>query len=282
MKSWLSQLAKLEIEATYTANDLYCGDGWSSIRSAVMHVQKRDSVKLWIASAGYGLINSTDLVVPYSATFSTGQEDSVSQGQDPAGNQKWWEGLAKHKSKSSYSVASIADVARVFPNTPLLVGVSPPYLNALLPDLLAAAKVLSDPELLIIVSAGTKKAVGLTDHLLPCDARLEHRLGGARASLNARIVAYIIKKFDADDLRMPILKKHFENILKRAPEHRTYDRKKISEKQVETFIRKSLRKHPSASFSVLLRMLRDSGVACEYKRFRELFRAITSPTTSQA
>ena len=79
---------------------------------------------------------------------------------------------------------------------------------------------------------------------------------------------------------MPVLQKHFRNILTRAPEARTYDRKRMTESQVEAFIRKSLRKEPETSFNALLRSLRDSGMACEYKRFREMFRAITPPATN--
>jgi hypothetical protein len=106
-------------------------------------------------------------------------------------------------------------------------------------------------------------------------------LGGARTSLNARIVAYILNRFRAEELRMPILQKHFKNILSRAPEARTYHRKRMTETQVETFIRKALLKEPKVSFSALLRSLRDSGMACEYKRFRQMFHTITPPATNQ-
>jgi hypothetical protein len=281
LKRWLSRLHEMDNEAVCAAGDLYCGDGWSSIQTAVAKFRKREALNLWVASAGYGLLSSEDIVVPYSATFSAGQDDSVTADRDPAGNQRWWNGLTKRMSNTSRPVVSVSELARTFPSAPLLVGVSPDYLWAMMADLLAASKALFDPDLLVIVSAGTKKAGDLTPFLLPCDARLEHRLGGARTSLNARIVAYILNRFSAEELRMPILQKHFKNILSRAPEARTYDRKRMTENQVETFIRKALRKKPRASFSALLRGLRDSGMACEYKRFRQMFRAITPPATNQ-
>jgi hypothetical protein len=281
LKKWLSLLHKMGDEATCVAGDLYCGDGWSSIQAAVANFRERDALNLWVASAGYGLLSSEDVVVPYSATFTAGQEDSVTPDRDPARIQQWWNGLTKRTAKTSRPVASVSELARAYPSTPLLVGVSSDYLLAMMTDLLAASEALLDPDLLVIVSAGTKKAGDLTPFLLPCDARLEHRLGGARTSLNARIVAYILNTFRAEELRMPLLQKHFKNILSRAPKARTYDRKRMTEKQVETFIRRSLRKEPEASFSALLRSLRDSGMACEYKRFRDMFRAITPPTTHQ-
>jgi hypothetical protein len=180
----------------------------------------------------------------------------------------------------SRPVVSVSELAQVYPDIPLLVGVSPDYLWAMMPDLLAASKSLSDTNLLVIVSAGAKAAGELTPFLLPCDARLEHQLGGARASLNARIVGYILNKFDTEEMRMPTLRKHFTDILARAPAPRTYERKKMNEIQVETFIRESLKKEPGVSFNALLRRLRDAGMACEYKRFRELFRSITPPAAS--
>jgi hypothetical protein len=281
LKSWLSRLQELDDKATCMAGNLYCGDSWSSIQTAVAKFRKRDALKLWVASAGYGLLSSEDVVVSYSATFSAGQDDSVTADRDPAMNQRWWNGLTKRSFQRSHSVASVSELAQAFPNTPLLVGVSPDYLWAMMEDLLAASRALCNPNLLVIVSAGTKKAGHLTPFLLPCDARLEHRLGGSRASLNARIVAYILNRFRAEELRMPILQKHFKNILSRAPEARTFDRKRMTEKQVEAFIRKSLQKEPEVAFSTLLRRLRDSGSACEYKRFRELFRAITPSAISK-
>jgi hypothetical protein len=281
LTQWLSRLHEMDNNATCTAGDLYCGDGWSSIKTAIAKFRETAPLNLWVASAGYGLLSSEDMVVPYSATFSSGQDDSVAAIRDSAGNQRWWRGLTKRWAKMSRPVSSVSELASAFPSSPLLVGVSPDYLWAMMPDLLAASVALVDPDLLVIVSAGTKKADALTPFLLPCDARLEHRLGGARSSLNARIVAYILNKFRAEELRMPILQKHFKNILSRAPEARTYHRKRMTEKQVETFIRKALRKAPGASFSALLRNLRDSGLACEYKRFREMFRALTPPATNQ-
>lgn len=281
LKKWLSRLHEMDSDANCVAGDLYCGDGWCTIQAAVAKFRKREALNLWVASAGYGLLSSEDIVVPYSATFSAGQDDSVTADRDPAGKQRWWNGLTKRTFNTVRPVVSVSELARAFPRAPLLVGVSPDYLSAMMADLLVASEALFEPGLLVIVSAGTKNAGDLTRFLLPCDARLEHQLGGARASLNARIVAYILNRFSAEELRMPLLQKHFRHILSRAPEARTYDRKRMSEKQVETFIRKSLRKEPEASFSALLRSLRDSGMACEYKRFREMFRAITPPATNQ-
>ena len=79
-------------------------------------------------------------------------------------------------------------------------------------------------------------------------------------------------------VKLPWLK-HFKNILSRAPDARTFDRKKVSDKVVESFLRKSLRKEPRLSFTLLLRRFRDSGQACEYTRFRTLYRRIRESTT---
>lgn len=280
LRTWKACLAESAVKWNCPAKDLYCGSAWAVIQTALTKVRQIANINLWIASAGYGLLGSEDLVAPYSATFTAGQCDTVTLERDAAGNQRWWEGLTKRTSKTTRLVVSVAELARAYPTTPLLVGVSPAYLWAMTLDLLAASKTLVDPDLLVIISPGAKNAGVLTPFLLPCDARLEHRLGGSRSSLNARIVAYILNRFQANELRLPTLRKHFRNILVRSPQARTYDREKMTDKEVEIFVRKALRKAPGTSFSALLRRLRDSGKACEYKRFRQMFRAIAPSTTN--
>jgi hypothetical protein len=279
LKAWKDRLAESAAKWTTPANDLYCGSGWTVIQAAIAKVRQVAHINLWIASAGYGLLSSEDAVTPYSATFTARQCDSVKLERDPEGNQRWWEGLTKRTPKTTRLIVSVAELARAYPTAPLLVGVSPDYLWAMRVDLVAASKALVDPDLLVIISAGAKNAGDLTPFLLPCDARLEHRLGGSRSSLNARIVAYILTKFKSGELRLSTLRRHFKNILSRSPKARTYDRKKMTDKEVEIFVRKTLCKVPGSSFSAVLRRLRDSGMACEYKRFRQMFRVIAQTIT---
>jgi hypothetical protein len=46
--------------------------------------------QLWAVSAGYGVVKSSKKLVPYSATFAHGHEDSVSTGKDDEPQATWW------------------------------------------------------------------------------------------------------------------------------------------------------------------------------------------------
>src|SRR5262245_59621662 len=60
------------------ANDLYLGDHWSIVKSLPGIATKSGfRAFLWVASAGYGLIPGAASIRPYSATFASGNPDSV-------------------------------------------------------------------------------------------------------------------------------------------------------------------------------------------------------------
>src|SRR5690349_15061048 len=74
IEKWTEALEQCEFQLLQ-ARDLYCGDSWATIRTAIH--KPSFIVDWWIVSAGYGLIRSDELIAPYSATFVRGHEDSV-------------------------------------------------------------------------------------------------------------------------------------------------------------------------------------------------------------
>ena len=133
---------------------------------------------------------------------------------------------------------------------------------------------MSSPELLLVLSAGTQKLGELTDNLLPCDARMQTAVGGIRRSLNVRLADKIIS--EARDLpTLDGLKRKLKRLLASQPDLPVYDRKPMSDDEVQKFILSALRKNPKASHTPLLRELRSKGFACEQKRFAGLFREVS-------
>ena len=61
-----------------------------------------------------------------------------------------------------------------------------------------------------------------------------------------------------------------------------YDRKPLTDEEVKRFIRGKLRANPKARHSPLLRSLRESGQACEQKRFKNLFLEVQEEIRAQA
>jgi hypothetical protein len=252
--------------------DLYCGDSWSIVRSLMENPPLGQAINWWVASAGYGVLRPSESVAPYSATFSRTREDSVLRtGESGAGSRDWWSGLCMWRRSRRKDFPSISRIAKKFPNHPLLIALSAEYVSALADDLLMARDELADADLLVIVSAGVRKVGPLSANFLPCDARLQSAVGGVRSSLNARIVRHILKKRCIGEIRISKLRKIFNDLLRRQPSISATDRKKLTDEAVIDFIVRSLLKDSESSHSVLLRILRDSGRACEQKRFRTLY-----------
>ena len=282
LQLWLQRIYGAPCDAFLEARRLYCGDAWSVVQSALEANSQRASASLWIASAGYGLIGATERIRPYSATFMAGHKDSISVRQDRAACAAWWAGLSQSSHEKGRQISSIQALAKCFPSTPLLIALSESYIAALADDLVDARRHLCDPDLLVIVSAGSSKRGILEEHFLPCDARLEHRFGGARSSLNSRIVRHILQTTEPENVRCSLLKKRFSRMLGKLPKHRTFDRSKMTDQEVTEFIVQNLRACPDATQTSLLRQLRDNLRACEQKRFRRIYLTIKGSPISPA
>src|SRR5208283_1517137 len=196
--SWIERL-RARGDSQTKASALYCGEYWSVVRSLSVSARKSGiSLRLWICSAGYGLISPESQIQAYSATFSPHERDCVTSGFDGDARREaarlWWQRMVRWSGPKGNELRSLTSVARRYPRTPLLVVASPDYLCALEEDLSGAVEALSDPGRLLIISAGTRNFGELTDHLLPCDARLQPVLGGTRGSLNIRIARLLLER----------------------------------------------------------------------------------------
>jgi len=229
-------------------------------------------VRLWVCSAGYGLIPADAPIRPYSATFAGPHPDSVPGGRE--GGAAWWSALAGWAG-SGGGPRSLADLAAADGGARLLLALSAPYLAACRPDALAAAARLRHPSQLSVVCAGARRDSMTADLILPADARLQHRLGGTRASLNVRVARYLLTETEGvmehNDMR-----DHLAGLLADLPPVTRYDRQPMTDAEVRQFIREYLQAEPGASHTRLLRQLRQSGRACEQGRFAALHRAETA------
>ncbi len=263
------------------ASQLYCGEYWSVVRS--LPSVARDSgvtAHIWICSAGYGLISPQSQISSYSATFSPYERDSVTRGFDADARRiaarQWWHSISKWSGPSGSELRSLTAIASRYRNVPLLVVASRDYLQAIDQDLTGAAATLSRPDLLLIVSAGMRKFGELTDHLLPCDARLQSCLGGTRATLNIRIARRLLQYIGRGHISLDRQKAQLRRLLSKQPPIEQYHRRVLTDEQVRRFIHLELNKNSSASRSLLLKKLRSSGRACEQSRFADLYTEMVS------
>ncbi len=255
--------------------DLYAGDHWANVRA---FDSSYFGIDIWVCSAGYGLIHFDDRVTPYAATFSRSHPDSVAaqlpEGDRLSAAQNWWKATASRwKSHFGDRPRSLTDLMAAYPKRSLLVVASDNYIRAIAGDLREGVSCLAEPDQLAIVCAGVRNLDGLDENLIPCDARMQSAMGGARRSLNTRLAAKIIRESRLPP-RASSLAKRYQKFLNEQPPLEKYNRQQLSDDEVKAFILKQMRVSPKSQHSPMLRVLRDSNMACEQKRFAKLYREV--------
>ena len=248
------------------AADLYAGEHWSVARRFPELSQPGETVQLWACSAGYGLIPARAPIMPYHATLTPGQSDSV-----PGDSAAWWLALAQWAGPVPGLPRSIQALVAGDPGAVFLLVLSRNYLRACGPDIAAAQAHIGGLGRLLIVSAGTRPQGDLADLMIPADARLQARFGGTRRALNARIGAHLLS---AEIRDMKEATEHMNRLLAEQPPIPRYDRLRQSDQEILSRIAERLCQEPGASANRLLREFRDAGLACEQHRFTRLFRTL--------
>lgn len=276
---WLRRLRAAHADQV-TADSLYSGDHWKVVRAiAEARCPAVQTVRVWVCSAGYGLITPDSVLAPYDATFTPGQPDSVLRNGDPAKEAlpAWWKALGAWSGPPPASCRSIASVALSHPNDFLLVALSDGYLKAVAGDLADSADSLANPEQMAIICAGADTVPGLADRLLPCDSRLQRVVGGALVSLNVRLAQRLLQT-SRKELALSRCRAMFGRWMSARPEPNAPSREPMTDDQVRGFIRRSLTRDPQLRPTPLLQVLRRSGRACEHGRFARLFHEVQGLT----
>ena len=264
VQSWTQRLSDERVP-TVRALDLYAGEHWTLVRELTGNgAPGKPQVSLWVCSAGYGLVPAGAQLRPYSATFSSGQPDTVPGGR--VGLTEWWAALGEWAGPAE-APRSIAQLVATDPAARVLLVLSANYLAACRDDILDAVEAM-DSVNLSIVSAGAKGPGDLVEFVLPGDARLQSALGGTRQSLNVRIARHLLDKGIVSHAEMRDL---LAELLAAQPALLTYNRARMTDAELRSFIRRRLRREPDATHTTILRALRDSGRACEQGRFAALF-----------
>lgn len=251
---------------TLAARDLYCGEHWQIVLRLEAVARQYCRPKLWVMSAGFGLIESDAQIKPYEATFSPNHPDSVVGSHVPNGRQAWWKGLSEWV-PNGRPVASLSELAESSEDSKIMLIASPAYLRAAADDLSTALKAASDR--LVIVSGDPAKETAWAPFVVRADARLQSKLGGSRQSLSDRLALQLIKAQEGE-IGVERSRKVTENMLNGVESNRRVAGEKLTDRQVLAFINDNMNLKQRSATS-LLRQLRDSGRSCEQKRFHRLF-----------
>ena len=248
------------------ALDLYAGEHWR-IATTLPDLATGADARLWTCSAGYGLISAQAPVRPYAATLSPGHPDSVTGGR--TGTAAWWRNIASWEGPEPGTPRTIAQLVESDPEAIYVLVLSATYLQACITDIEAAVAAVADTDRLMIVSSGTRTTSPLPKLLLPADARLQAHFGGTRQVLNVRIAADLLTR---QLMSRAAASRYLADLLDEQPGITRYDRKKLSDEEITSWIRDAQDHMPDASASRMLRAFRDAGYACEQHRFGELHR----------
>ena len=272
IEAWKNALSSTSHDAV-SAEDLYAGDHWSVVRSIRSVAPVGLDLRVWIASAGYGLLPSNALIRPYSATFARDADDAVVPKTNVYSNSDWWRHLGEWNPVGGAAPRTISDLAAGATDGFVLIAVSSSYADALSDDLADAVhKTQSDH--LAIISAGHRFAEEIRPLRIPAAGRLKNALGGAMQSLNARVARNAVSRANEWYPSRAKLAALMMSALEEAPPMTTHDRKRVDDEEIRGYIRAGIREDPGMTHTRLLRSLRDKGLACEQSRFATLFREV--------
>jgi hypothetical protein len=277
---WKNRLQQSRVKPV-AAVDLYQGQHWAVVRElpATAHAVGYQA-DLWVASAGYGLVPGEAQVRPYSATFAASEKDSVWRPGD--GNRRtvlrtWWHGMQEMPGPYANAPRSLTALAGFSVDAVILVIASPAYIAAMADDLAGVRARLTDPQRLIVISSRHRSLPGwLKTHLVPSEAPLSEVLGGARGSLHARTARRVLQEAAEIPLRADVLVPHFERLLSSVEGATTPARVKLADDEVRRFIHQAIAGNRNLSCTAALRMLRNTGQACEQRRFAGLYAEVRS------
>jgi len=238
--------------------ELYQGDQWRRALELTAAASRAGfTPRLYVASAGLGLRPVSSLAPSYAATFLTRHADSVASSTAQASH--WWDHL-RHLDGSR----DLSDLATAAGR--MLVVLSQTYAQAMHRDLLALGTTGAE----VVLIGGACDLDGVVR--VPANAALRQAVGGTLTSLNARTAASWLEHCTPGHLITPAAQARWATWASQAAQHERYARTPVPDETVISFIKEMTSLHPhSSSRTRLLRMFRDKGMACEQKRFADLY-----------
>lgn len=270
-EQWRARLNRPKDERR-AATNVYAGEHWQQSTRAQLRARTSGwDAELWVASAGHGLISSQHEIAGYAATLALREADAVATSNAEA--REWWT-LLGQLPPSSTAPRKVSELVRRDPGARYVLVLSGSYGHAMVSDLELAQSYLAAPGNLIVVSGGWSAPGSLRESHIEFDARLQGTLGGARQSLNARVAVWLLARTAPSGWDPRSMTEQLGQLIESTPPLETPDRERMTDKEVMDFIRvfQASEARPSASRG--LRQLRDTGRACEQRRFGVLYRQV--------
>ena len=269
---WIEALSTAPQSSWSPAAELYQGEHWSVVRQLIQSRPDEGAwrTRVWIASAGCALISPEMLIPSYGATFSPRDPDSV--GRTSVDRRAWWTAVSQNLPAEDSNARSVADVAKRYPEDPILVAASPEYLDAMADDLSSAREALTERILLTILCRRGTLPRALETSKVYLSAQISSTLGGTLSSMNARVLLWLVNS-GAESLAQPDVAALISQLVTSSPARPVHNRARATDQEIVSHITQCLGADRQVSGSKALRQFRDAGRAAEQKRFQSLFRA---------
>lgn len=265
-REWVESVSR--VPGVQAAGDTYIGES----AGVAVTAANRAKARHLICSAGYGLIDATTNITGYSATFASPHADEVTgTPQHASARRHWWQVMRRDILIGAPTLATLGHEG------PIVVAASQVYLDAMHDELLEG---LDSGATIIVVTSGTLRGP-LEEVQVPVKGRLRGTLGGSMMSINVRVAARIMEELSEHRLNVENSRALVSDLTTSAPELERFGRRALSDDEVIDFITGHLLEDRSMSHSRLLRLLRDSGSACEQRRFRSLYSLASSAFPSE-
>lgn len=262
--AWIEKLS--ELPARQPVSQLYAGRGFGVAKNAAAST----GAKLYVLSAGLGLVASDRRVPVYGLTVSPGHPESIAArtqgGFDPAA---WFAALQKGAHSVQWSETFAKGGGRV------LIALTRPYAEMVGTSL----RSLPEKSLARVRIFGASLSEFLPSEvqrsLMPYDARLDAIIPGTRADFSQRALDHFVRNvvfiagYQDSDADSEAVRRSLAKAI--APQRSRRPRR--TDEEILGLIRERLKSQ--AGIARVLRALRDQdGVACEQSRFSRLYRSV--------
>ena len=257
---WLNNLAALRPQVR--ARDLYAGRAFGlSVQAA-----GAAAAKLYVVSAGLGLVEASSRVPPYGLTVARGQEDSLADkvigGLD---SEKWFAAMLAGRYSNQW-----VDIAGK--SGRILMALTCPYAKMIGASLLDLDNGIRSRLRIFGAALDSALPAELLPSVMPYDERLDAILPGTRVDFSQRALSHFVNSVlpgtpPQDRNSDAVL---VEDALNGATAPDRPQRLRQTDDEILQLIMAQLEKR--VGIGKTLRELRDSGVACEQSRFGRLYR----------
>lgn len=236
-------------------SELYMGEAWQQAKTLLSDAGANGyDADMYVVSAGLGIRHVNSLGPAYSATFSRGHADSVAN--DGVGAVQWWRRMRTQS--DAHAPESVCRES-------VLVVTSDSYGQVIAEDIDRWSARCDD---LLVVGGSDGQSSQVPR--LPADRALRKQLGGTVSSLTIRMARRWLEMSHGKRLTEDGVRTTWQEWARISRHVEVYDRIVMSDDDVRDFLGEVLGEEPTISATRALRKLRDSGRACEHRRFHRI------------